>query len=60
MGKKKNKKNHVMRLVDKINFLRAFSVYGEETQRLKGSGQTAIEFSSLIFRRVRGAENRGQ
>jgi hypothetical protein len=49
-----------MRLVDKINFLRAFSVYGEETQRLKGGGQTAIEFSSLIFRRVRGAENRGQ
>ena len=60
MGEKKKEKNHVMRLVDKINFLRAFSVYGEETQRLKGGGQTAIEFSSLVLRRVRGTEKRGQ
>ena len=52
--------NYVMRLVDKLNFLRAFSAYGKETQRLKGGGQTAIEFSSLYFRRVRGTEKRGQ
>ena len=49
-----------MSLVDKIKFLKAFSAYGEETQRLKGGGQTAIEFSSLDFRRVRGTEKRGQ
>ena len=57
---KKKKRNYVMRLVDKTYFLRAFIVYGEETQRLNGGGQTAKEFSSLVFRRVRGTENRGQ
>ena len=52
--------NYVMRFVDKIHFLRAFSACGEETQRFEGGGQTAIEFSSLVFRRVRGTEKRGQ
>ena len=45
--------NYVIRLADKINFLRAFSAYGEETQGLKGGGQTAAEFSSLDFRLLR-------